>query len=330
MKKVFLTGADGLLGSNLTRELLNRGYAVRVFLEKGRNTGTLDGLDIERITGNLLNSSDLQNAVPGCNYLIHAAASTAIWPTRSEIIRKVNITGTQNVINAAIECHIEKMIHVGTANSFGSGTKENPGDETRPFNGEHFRLDYIDSKYQAHNDILEAVRERRLPAVIVNPTFMIGPYDSTPSSGTMVMSVATGKVPGYTRGGKNYVYVKDVAAGIVNALDRGVVGECYILGNKNLSYGEAFSLMADTLNVKKPRIYFPPAVSMTYALICTLIYRITGKPPQISISMAKSSNEDCYYTAAKAVKQLDLPQTDISFAVRECHEWLLKNGYYKK
>jgi dihydroflavonol-4-reductase len=330
MKKVLLTGGDGLLGSNLVRELLSREYSVRVFVEKGRNTGTLDGLDIERLTGNILSFSDLKNAVRGCNYIIHTAAVTSLWPSRSEITRQINITGTRNVISTALDCHIERMIHIGSANSFGSGPKNDPGDENRPFNAGKYRLDYIDTKYQAQNEVLEAVRLKGLPALVVNPTFMIGPYDSKPSSGTMIMSVATSKVPGYTRGGKNYIYVKDVAVGIVNAFDMGEIGECYILGNNNMSYNEAFSMIADTLDAKRPGFYLPPSLAIIYSLIAEILSRLTGKPPDVSLPMAKLANDDCYYSSDKARKSLNLPQTDISIAILECHHWLQTNGYYNK
>lgn len=330
MKKVLLTGADGLLGSNLVRELLSRKYSVRVFIEKGRTTGTLDGLDIERFTGDIMSLSDLKDAAGGCTCIVHAAAVTSLWPSRCETIRQINITGTRNVIAAALDCHIERMIHIGTANSFGAGSKNDPGDENRPFNAGKYRLDYIDSKYQAQLEVLEAVRLKGLPALIVNPTFMIGSYDSKPSSGAMVMSVAASKIPGYTRGGKNYIYVKDAVAGIVNALEIGEIGECYILGNVNMSFNEAFTMMADVLHAKRPRLYLPPQVAIFYALFSEILSKVTGKPPKVNLPMAKLANDDCYYSAGKARKYLNLPQTDISNAILECHNWLQTNGYYNK
>jgi len=121
IKKVLVTGADGLLGSNLVRELLSRGYKVRALLLPNSPSSTLNGLDIERHTGNILKSEDIQSAMEGCNYLVHAAANTNIWPNRSEIVRRVNLEGTQNIAKAALAAGIKRMVYIGTANSFGFG-----------------------------------------------------------------------------------------------------------------------------------------------------------------------------------------------------------------
>jgi short-subunit dehydrogenase len=146
-----------MLGSNLARVLLERGHAVKAFLENGRETGTLNGLDIEISRGNLLSDSDVRNAMDGSLYVIHTAALTNVIPNRSENIRRINIDGTRNIIKAALDCRVKKMIHVGTANSFGPGTRDNPGDETRPYSGNIYKLDYMDSKRQAQEEVLQAV-----------------------------------------------------------------------------------------------------------------------------------------------------------------------------
>jgi len=202
---------------------LRRGYSVRAFIQPDSKSLTIEGLNIEKIKGDILSITDLKQALSGCSYLIHAAASTSIWPSRSAAVQKVNIEGTRNVISAALECRVEKMVYVGTANSFNPGTIDNPGDENSPYKGKCYNMDYIESKYFAQQDILAAVTEKGLPAVIVNPTFMLGPYDSKPGTGEMILTVAAGKMPGYTRGGRNFIYVKDAATGVVNALEKGEV-----------------------------------------------------------------------------------------------------------
>jgi dihydroflavonol-4-reductase len=241
--KIFLTGGDGLLGSNLVRELLKKGHELKVLVQPGRQTITLDGLDIERIEGDLLDINSLTKAAEGAEAIYHVAASTSIWPSRNEIVNKVNIEGTQNIITLAKKLEVKKLVYVGTANSFSFGTKEKPGIEGTPYIASKYGLDYMDSKFKAHQLIDEAVKDG-VPAVVVNPTFMLGPYDSMPSSGAMVLAVYKQDVPGFAPGGRNYICVKDAAIGIANALDKGRVGESYIIGNKNMSYKEAFTLMA--------------------------------------------------------------------------------------
>lgn len=316
-----------MLGSNLVRELLVKGYRVKAFLEEGRETGTLDGLNIERSRGDLLSPSELQDAMEGCTFAIHTAAITNVIPNRSEIIRRINIEGTRNFVSAALKCRIEKLVHVGTANSFGPGTRNNPGDETRPYCGGKYHLDYMDSKRQAQDEILQAVHEKGLPAVIVNPTFMIGPFDSRPGSGEMILSIATGKVPGYTRGGRNYVHVNDVVTGIINALERGKSGECYILGNSNLSYREIFTLIAETIGAKPPKLFMPKLLALPFSSLAPAFSALTRTRPRLNLSMAKISCDDHYFSSKKAIEELSLPQTDIKTAIKDCYDWFVKHGY---
>jgi dihydroflavonol-4-reductase len=327
--KILVTGADGLLGSNLVRELLKRGHTVRAFVQPGRQQKTLDGLLLEKFSGNLLNREEVEKAAEGCNAIIHCAASTSVWPTRSEVINTVNIEGTRNIIEAVKKNKLDRLVYIGTANSFGFGSKEKPGVEGNPYKSGMYGLDYMDSKYKAQQLILKEVQENALPAVIVNPTFMFGPYDSTPSSGAMIVALYSGKVPGYTSGGRNYVCAKDAAIAIANALTKGRVGECYILGNQNLSYRDAFEKIASTIGVKPPSLPIPSVFAKLYGRIGSVIGKLSGKAPAISYPLARIACDEHYYSPAKAVKELELPQTPVEVGIQECFEWLKENGYLK-
>lgn len=328
--KIFVTGADGMLGSNLVRKLLEQKHNVVVFLQPGKNTNTLDGLPIEKHYGDILNPVDLCKSMKGCDIAIHMAANTSIWPSRSEIVRKVNIEGTGNVVEAVLSEKAKRLIYVGTANSFGFGTKENPGNENNPYRSAIYGLDYMDSKYEAQLLVLKAIKEKQLPAVIVNPTFMLGAYDSKPGSGAMILAVYNRKVPGFSPGGRNYVYVNDVATAIVNAIDKGRIGECYILGNRNMNYKEAFTLMANTVGVKPPGIKFPAFIAKSYGGLGSTFAKIFGFMPTVSYNMAKIACDGHYYSVEKARKELGLPQTPIEDAVKEAYEWFVANGFIKK
>ena len=323
--KIFITGGDGFLGSNLVRELIKRGHSIKVLVQPGRQTNTLDGLDIERVEGDLLNLDQLKEVARGSDAIYHVAANTSIWPSKSEMVNKINIEGTRNIISLSKELKIKKLIYVGTANSFSFGTKDNPGIEGTPYIAGKYGLDYMDSKYKAHQIVLDAVKDG-VPAVVVNPTFMLGPYDSMPSSGAMIIAVYQQKLPGYAPGGRNYICVKDAAIGIANALEKGKVGESYIIGNKNLSYKEAFSLIASVLDVKPPKISMPKLAVLAYGKISMLIYRITGNKPVVSYPMAKIACDTHYFSAAKAVKELGLPQTSLEVGIKESFNWLVSNG----
>lgn len=326
MKRILVTGADGLLGSNLVRELLMRGYMVRALIQSGRNTNTLDGLSIEKFEGDLLNKDLISEALRGCHYLIHAAASTSVWPTRNETVRRINTEGTRNITECALEANVERMIYVGTANSYGFGSKQSPGHEGNEYVAHKYKIDYLDSKYEAHQ-IVNAAIKKGLNAVIVNPTFMIGPFDSGPSSGAMIIALCKQKIFGFTGGGRNYIYVKDVAVAIANALTMGRTGHGYILGNANLSYKEAFTLIGNTLGVKPPKRKIPDWAVLAAGQLLTMKARLTDTPPLISYPLAKIAIDDHYFTQQKAIEELKLPQTPLEVAIREAYEWFKANNY---
>lgn len=323
--KILVTGADGFLGSNVVRELLSRGHQVKAFLHPLSKSTTLKGLDIEIFKGDLLDANSTANAVEGVDAVIHTAANTKTWPTRCPEHEAVNTVGTSNVIAAVQKHNIKRMVYVGTANSFGAGSKENPGTEENPYASAKYRLGYMDSKYEAHTIVLKAIKEG-LPAVIVNPTFMFGPLDFGPSSGAMILAIYDGKVPASAPGGKNYIYVKDVAIGICNALTKGRIGESYILGHENLSYKEAFDVIAKTIGKKPPKLKLPGFIIILYGLISSAVSSLTGKAPDVSLPMARISCHGHYYSAAKAVRELELPQTPISIAIEEAFIWFKNNN----
>lgn len=325
--KVTVTGADGLLGSNLVRLLLEAGSTVRVFLQTGKKSPTLDGLEIEKIYGDILDPESVLTAFDGSEGIIHAAASTSVWPSRSEIVRRVNIEGTVNAVHAAEQAQVDRFIYIGTANSFSPGPKHAPGDENTPYICAKYGLDYMDSKYEAQQYVLSAVRERGLPALTVNPTFMIGPYDSTPSSGTMLLRLAQGRVPGYTGGGKCWSHVHDVASAAMNALTMGDIGSSYIAGNENLDYGEFFRLAAEVIGVSPPRFKLPRPVVLATGAAGSLMAALTGKSPLLSYTMARIGCDGHYYDVSRARKELNMPATSLKLAVEQSFSWLKNNGY---
>jgi len=328
--KVLIAGADGLLGSNLVREFLSRDFEVSVFLlPSARDSITLKGLSINYYYGNILEKNEIAEAVKGHQYLVHAAASTIVYPARLELINKVNIEGTQNVIDAVIEHKVEKLIHVGTANSFSYGDRECPGNETSPYGAHVYGMDYMDSKKKAQDVMLASVESKGLNAVVVNPTFMIGPYDSTPSSGSMVIALKKGKIPGYTDGAKNYIAVKDAAVAIANAIDLGRKGECYILGNVNMTFKDAFEKFSKVIHAKSPTRKLSSRAVVFYGAINSFLAKKLNFMPSVTKELAIISCEHQYYSSHKATEELKMPRTSIEVAVKECYDWFLDNGYLK-
>lgn len=328
--KILLTGADGLLGAHVCRQLSEQGYLVTAFVERNKPHHTIEGVQgLTILEGDILNPQEVDEAVKNADAVIHAAANTNIQPARSEIIRRVNIEGTQNVLNAAIAHQIKRLVFIGTANSFSPGSKKNPGNENGKYEGGKYKTDYMDSKYEAFVMVKKAAMEGKINAVTLHPTFMLGAYDSRPSSGAMILALYKGQVPGYSPGGRNYINVKDAAKGVVNALSKGESGSSYIIGNTNMSYREAFTKISQSIGVKAPFIYFPKPLVYAFGWFNHLKTKISGKESKVSLPMALISCDDHYYTAAKAVKELDLPQNPIEEGIHDCFGWFRENGYLK-
>lgn len=327
MSKVFITGGSGLLGGNIIRELLSRDYQVLALVEESVDPFTIKDLPVTLVKGDILHSESYEEYMKQCDFVIHAAASTSVWPTRSQVVRKVNIGGTQNICNSVMKLGIKKMVHVGTANTFGFGSRTRPGNERKEFNSGRYGLDYIDSKYEVHQWILAEIEKNQLPTTIVNPTFMIGAYDSKPSSGEMVRSFYKGKIPGYTPGGRNFIHVKDAAKGVVNALEKGKIGEAYILGNQNLNYLEFFTIMGNVLDRTPPKLSMPKWVMLGIAHVNTIIARIGGFAPRTYPTMVQIAYDEQFFTPEKAIQEIDLPQTPIDQAIQDCFTWLKDNNY---
>ena len=195
-EKVFVTGADGMLGSSICRELIKQNYTVKVLILPNRDLNVLSDINIEIVEGNIMDKDFLQKAMCDCDFVIHAAALTTVWPRRSELVMTINFEGTKNVMEVAEKLKLKRMVHIGTANSFGHGSKEKPGDETTSYVFGKYGLDYIKSKYLSQKLLLEKYSNDGFPVIIINPTYMIGPFDSGPSSGKMIIELLKDRIPG--------------------------------------------------------------------------------------------------------------------------------------
>lgn len=327
--KILVTGADGFVGSNLVRELLNRGHEIVAFVHHGQHPHTIEDLPITFSHGDVLYPDTIHQAIQGCDGLVHSAAHLGVWPYRSKIQRKVNIDGTLNVMEAALEHGLKRIVFIGTANSYGYGDRQNPGDETRPYNSGHYGLGYMDTKREAQDLVLSMVKEKELPAVVVNPTFMFGPYADMSGARMMIEKILHKKLAGYTPGGRNYVAVKDVCVGIANALERGKIGECYLLGNHNMNYQEIFNAISEVVGVPPPKKAIPSFLVLAFGSIATVLARLKGTPPEISYRMCRISIDENFYSPEKARQELGLPQTPIKVAIQETYDWLRENGKLK-
>ncbi len=238
----------------------------------------------------------------------------------------MNYHAVKLLVKLAKEYGIERFIHVGTANSFGFGSRSNPGNESKPYSSDRFGFDYHDSKQKAQEYLIHEARANDFPAIILNPTWMLGPYDSGSGSNRMILEIYRERMPGYSRGGRNYIHVKDVAKAAANAIHQGRLGECYIIGNRNMSYKEALRMIAETLGVRVPGIPFPKFLALTYGALNEFISRLTGSQPKLTWKMVRIGFVECYYTQEKAINELNLTHTPIEEAVMESYLWFKEKG----
>ncbi len=319
--KVLVTGATGLLGANVVRELLRREEEVRVLIRPASDNRALDGLPVERVTGDILDLTSLESAVEGCDAVIHAAANTGQWPTHYRFYEAVNVTGTQNLINVCRRHDIPRVVYVSTVNTIGSGTREHPATELSEFNAFRYNSGYMISKYVAQQWVLGEVEKYRLPVVVVNPAFMIGPYDYKPSSGTMIMMGLGKKVIVYPPGGKSYIHVRDAAVAVCNALTMGIPGECYILATEHLTYREFFAMLDRAAGQKSVKIPIPCPVLWVAGLGGSVWAAISGQPAPLNLVNARVLCLNSYYSGEKAREILQMPHTPVEQAIAEAIRW---------
>jgi dihydroflavonol-4-reductase len=326
MDKVFVTGADGMLGNSIVRELLIQHYQVKCLVQKGRNNGTLNGLEIELIEGDLTEPEVWKHEVKDCNIMINAAACTTVNPSRNALCYEINYKAVVSLVDICTGYNIKRFIQVGTATSFPVGTKLNPGKEAGEYSMAKFKMDYMDTKYLAQEYLLDAYVQKGFPVVLINPTYMIGQYDSLPSSGRLIIAITKKRLPGYTTGGKSFVHSKDVAVAIVNAIRLGETGQCYIAGGENLSYKEFILKVCSVNHVISRYKKIPWPIALILGFFYSVITRLNGKTPKLNYSMARVALVSQYYSSDKAISTLNMPQTKIEIAIKESSEWLRENN----
>ena len=221
-----VTGATGFVGSAVARALLARGESVRVLVRRGSDRANLAGLDVAPVEGDLTDPASLARAVAGCARVFHVAADYRIWVPDPAPMLAANVGGTTALMLAAAEAGVSRIVYCSSVAALGLTKDGSPADETTPVTEATVVGIYKKSKFRAEQSVLDLVRGRGLPAVIVNPAAPVGPRDIKPTpTGKMIADAAAGRMPAYVETGLNIVHVDDVAAGHLLAADRGTVGE---------------------------------------------------------------------------------------------------------
>ena len=322
-----VTGATGFVGANLVRELLGAGLTVRVLARRGGDRRTLAGLPVEIAEGDLLDRASMRRAVAGVRHLYHVAADYRLWARHPEEIYRSNVDGTRAILEEAAQAGTQRIVHTSTVGALGIPKDGTPGTEDTPVRLEDMVGPYKRSKFLAEQVALE-IAARGAPLVVVNPSAPVGPWDIKPTpTGQMVVDFMCGKMFATMDTGLNLVHVRDVARGHLLAAERGRVGEKYILGHQNVSLDAIGALLAEITGVPPPRWRVPYGVAWGGALCMETFARLTRATPRVSLTAVRMAKKCMYFSPAKAVRELGLPQTDVREALGDAAEWFARHGY---
>lgn len=328
--KVMVTGATGFIGANLVRVLLRQGYLVKALVRRESDRRNIDGLDIEIACGDLRDKDSLERALEGCEALFHVAASYSFWAPSPRHFYDTNVTGTENILQAAQAQGIQKIIYTSSESTLrlngqcAGGEYEIDDPETLPGH-------YKRSKCLAELSVLQMCREG-LPVVIVNPTTPIGPHDIKPTpTGKIIVDFLNRRMPACVDTGLNIVDVEDVAAGHVLALEKGRIGERYVLGGTNLTLRQIFGILESITGIKAPRLDIPIWMALGAARIDEFLWgKLLRRYPHIPVAAVKAAHRVRHFDCSKAIGELGLPQTPVEESFRKAIDWFEANGYVKE
>lgn len=330
--RVLVTGGTGFIGSHVVQALLGRKMTVRCLVRPGSSRQNLAGLDLEYIVGDLNDAASLRLALRDCDQLYHVAADYRLWAKRPAEMERTNVEGSRSLLQAAADSKLSKIVFTSSVSAIGrphaNGVWGN-GTETLDPQPEELIGPYKRSKF-ASDRLARQFAKDGLPLVIVNPSTPIGPQDIKPTpTGKMIVDFLNGKMPGYVDTGLNFVDVRDVALGHVLAGEKGKVGDRYILGNRNMSLKEFLETLARVAKKPAPQFQIPYAVAYMAGFFSTALASLTGREPGIPLDGVRMSHAPMYYDAAKAVRELGLPQTPIEESLTKAVSWFKERGYVR-
>jgi len=326
---ILVTGGTGFVGANVVRELVALGASVRVLARRGSDRRALEGVAVEIVEGDLLDGASLARAVRGADTLFHVAADYRLWARDPGELHRVNVDGTRAMLHAAGEAGVRRVVYTSTVGALGIPADGTPGTEDTPVSLDDMVGPYKASKFLAERVAMDFAG-RGLPIVVVNPSAPIGPWDVKPTpTGQMIVDFMRGRMFATLDTGLNIVHVRDVARGHLLAAEHGRLGERYILGHArgNLSLAEIGRLLAETTGRSAPRLRVPYAVAWCGAACTEAVARFTGRPPAVPLTAVRMAKKRMYFSPAKAVRELGLPQTDPREALLDAVRWFAAHGY---
>ncbi|WP_164100887.1 NAD-dependent epimerase/dehydratase family protein [Candidatus Laterigemmans baculatus] len=323
--RILVTGGTGLLGNNAVRQAIEAGHQV-VALVRSRESAArcFEGLDVELATGDICDSEAVRRAAVRCDALIHSAGLIHIGWRRMQEAMEVNEVGSRNVAQVARQNGL-RMVHVSTTNTLAIGQPHAPADETTPGDGQ-IASTYVLSKRAAEAAVEEEIAAG-LEATIVHPGFMLGPWDWKPSSGRMLVEVARRPAPLAPRGGCSVCDARDVAQGLLAALERGQTGRHYVMAGENWTYFRLWREFAKIGGRRGPVCWIGPRFSWIPGGLSDLATRFSGREGDLNSAAMRTSQQMHWYRSDRAEAELGYRSRPALESIRDAATWFRDRGY---
>jgi dihydroflavonol-4-reductase len=323
-----VTGASGFVGSAVARALVARGLHVRVLMRPTASRLNIAGLNCEPVIGDMRDEDSMIAALKGARYLFHVAADYRLWARDPGEIERNNFAGARATMGAALKTGVERVVYTSSVAALKPGAAA--VDETSRHTPQSVIGAYKRSKLMAEREVERLIRDEKLPAVIVAPSTPIGPRDIKPTpTGRVIVEAASGRMPAFVDTGLNLVHVDDVAQGHLAALDRGRIGENYILGGSDVALETMLGDIAFLSGRRAPSLKLPRAPLFPLAWAAEAFARITGKEPFLTADALRMSRYRMFFSSEKAVRELGYAPRPYKEGLKDALNWFGENGYLK-
>ncbi len=317
--RIAVTGASGHLGGTLVRRLLDDGHDVTAL--DLRRSDTLDGLDVEFRECSVLDGPSLESALTGHDVVCHLAAVISVVGDPTGAVWEVNVQGPANVADAAVAAGVGRMVHCSSVHAFDLSRVDGELTEDGP-RAVSARLPVYDRSKWAGEQAVQTRISGGLDAVVVNPSGVIGPYDFAPSRmGRVFLAIRDGDLRATIDGGFDWVDVRDVAAGIVAAIERGRTGENYLLSGHRVALPELAEIAAGIAGVEPPRRVLPRWLARMWGPIGTRLARRNDDPLSMTSESLHALFNGPAISSAKAASELGYTSRPFEDTVRDLYAW---------
>ena len=323
---ILVTGSTGFVGNHVARYLLSRGERLRLLVRPSSDRAPLNGLDAELAEGDLERPDSLRHAVRGCRAVFHVAAEYKLWTRDPARLYSANVEGTRNILEASREAAVDRFVYTSSVGTIAPRPNGSPVTETSPSTLSEMTGHYKRSKFLAERVAGEFANEG-MPVVIVNPTAPVGGRDFKPTpTGKIIADFLEGRMPAYVDTGLNLVDVRDVARGHWLALERGRLGERYLLGSENLTLRQILDLLASVSGRNAPRIRLPYTAAWAAGAASVAWSWLTGHPPQIPMDGVRMARYPMFANCDKARRELGFEPAPVREALGSAVAWFRGRG----